>query len=129
MKFGRQTLRWLSRIMLGMALFAQAVLAAEACATPFADPVQAFAAPEAHEDSCHEEAGGAGNANACLVHCTQSDQVSLDVYAVPPAPPSEVVLRLPALPDAPQGRGRDESAVAALNTGPPLNIQYCSYQI
>lgn len=114
--------------MLGLALFAQGVVAANACDVLRGNATQAFAveAIEAEEMPCHDAVSS--NANACLAHCTQGDQVSVDQSSPVFVAPNVVTLVV----DAPAQVAVSPSYVtahAALNTGPPVSIRFCSFQI
>jgi hypothetical protein len=128
MKLSSHTTRWIARLMLGLALFAQGVVAANACDVLRGNATQAFAVKEAEatEMPCHEEASS--NANACLAHCTQGDQVSVDQSSHVFVAPNVVTLVV----DAPAQVAVTPSyftSRAALNTGPPVSIRFCTYQI
>ena len=70
MKLSQRNTKWLARLMLGLVLFAQGVVAANACVAPVASPAQAYVVGQDDEAMpCHEEENS--NANACLSHCTQ----------------------------------------------------------
>lgn len=90
MKLAQRKIKWLARLMLGVVLFAQGMVAANACIAPDAGPVQAYVIE--HDDEvtpCHEEE--TSNANACLNHCTQPDQISMDQHSMPLAAPVSVM--------------------------------------
>ena len=128
MKLAQRKIKWLARLMLGLALFAQGIVAASACIAPSAGPVQAYSI--VHDDEaapCHDEE--LPNTNACLTHCTQADQISVDQHSVPVAAPASIIgwaslqpqvqhIYQPVTPDHP-----------VLNTGPPLSVRFCSFQI
>jgi hypothetical protein len=75
---------------------------------------------------CHETE--TTNANACLMHCTQSDQVNLDQQTVAAIATNENMLRV-ALAAVQQGVMTLDQAPLRLNTGPPLSIRFCSFLI
>lgn len=114
--------------MLGLALFAQGVVAANACDVLRGNVTKAFSveAAEATEMPCHEEA--TSNANACLAHCTQGDQVSVDQSTHTFAAPSIAILVVDAPAQVAVAPSYLTSRVA-LNTGPPVSIRFCTYQI
>jgi hypothetical protein len=128
MKFSSHTTRWIARLMLGLVLFAQGVLAANACDLVRGDISQAFASQEAEamEMPCHDEA--ATNANACFVHCTQGDQVNVDQVS-PAFVASNVVTLLVDIPAPSTVTPTYFTSRVALNTGPPVSIRFCSFQI
>ncbi len=114
--------------MLGLVLFAQGVVAANACDVVRGNATQAFAVKEADatEMPCHDAVSS--NANACLAHCTQGDQVSVDQSSHTFVAPSIAILVV----DEPAQVAVAPSYLAsrlALNTGPPISIRFCTYQI
>lgn len=120
--------RWISRLMLVVVLFAQSILAAHACVVPDASAAQslAMAAPEVETMPCHEPEKP--NLNECLMHCTQADQVNLDLHTIAAVPSDVVVLKL----DLPLLHNRlliAQYHPLVLNTGPPLSIRFCSFLI
>jgi hypothetical protein len=128
MKFTSHTNRWIARLMFGLLLFAQGVVAANACDVVDGNVTQAFAVQteETAGMHCHEEV--VANANACLVHCTQGDQVSVDQVTHVFAAPTAVTLVV----DVPATVVIAPSYLAtqvALDTGPPVSIRFCSFQI
>ena len=128
MKLTQHKIKWLARLMLGLALFAQGIVAASACVAPDADPVQAFSIVQDNEAApCHDEE--IPNANACLTHCTQADQISIDQHNVPVAVPVSVIIWVSTQPQVPHIYQSVTSDRLALNTGPPLSVRFCSFQI
>lgn len=126
MKLAQRKIKWLARLMLGLMLFAQGIVAANACITPEASPVQAYAVERNDEATpCHEEE--VSNANACLNHCTQTDQISVDQHSVPLAVPVSVMAWVSSLPQQQPARTKLAAEQMALNTGPPLSIRFCSF--
>lgn len=128
MRLATHTIRRITRMMLVLVLFAQGIVAANACDMLHSNISQAFAATEAMEsmEHCHDE--DSSNANACLVHCTQGDQVSVDQVAHVFVAPNVVTL----VTDAPAPDIVAPSYFTsriALNTGPPVSIRFCSFQI
>lgn len=122
--------RNLARALLGLVLFAQCVVAAEACNIREANPVHAFtSATEADEERmpCHEQASE--NKNACLVHCTQSDQINADQATPVFISSSDVVLVLEAPAVSATVSPSFKNAQLALNSGPPIPIRFCSFLI
>lgn len=135
MTLTRHTVKWLTRLMLGVMLFSQGVVAANACVlatgATHAYTMSAQAADDGVMDAmsghCHEEQATPANANACLAQNTQADQVSADhvvpVFALPVA----VVLAVPAAPEAVTPPTRANLAqLTPPDTGPPLSIRFCS---
>jgi hypothetical protein len=128
MKLTSHTNHWIARLMLGLVLFAQGVVAANACDVLRGSVSQAFAAKAADSSGmhCHEES--LPNTNACLAHCTQGDQVNVDQVIPVFVAPSVVTLvvdvpaRVSVVPSYSTSR-------IALNTGPPVSIRFCSFQI
>lgn len=113
--------------MLAAALFAQGILAAHACVAPDASAVQALSMETvAAEMPCHEAAKP--NANECLMHCTQSDQVNLDQQHPVAVHVDEVVLHV-AMPTVRHKIQAIQYSLLPLDTGPPLSIRYCSFLI
>ncbi len=115
--------------MLGLVLFAQGVVAANACDVLRGNVTQAFAVKTAEvaEMHCHDEA--TPNAYACLAHCTQGDQVSVDqtipVFVAPGV--ATLVVEVPAL--ATLTPAYLATSRVALNTGPPVSVRFCTFQI
>lgn len=118
--------------MLGLVLFGQGVVAANACVTPDASAVHAFSAAAMADDmamdSCHEHEDQLPNANACLSHCTQSDQINADqplAALTSPIGVAELVL--------PQAEARTVSFPKSrvehlVYTGdPPIPIRFCTF--
>ncbi len=128
MKFSSHTTRWIARLMLGLVLFAQGVVAANACDVVRGNISQAFASQEteAMEMHCHDET--ATNTNACFVHCTQGDQVGVDQIS-PVFVASTNVTLLVDIPAQTVTAPSYFTSRAALNTGPPASIRFCSFQI
>jgi len=134
MHFTHLHLRKLARATLALLLFAQGVVAAQACVMSVTDPVQAFAPAmdkmvmqgEEHM-SCHEQAGE--NKNACLVHCTQADQINSD-QATPAFMPSSMAVLVVDVPAAQTSTiPRCNVARIAFNSGPPIPIRFCTFLI
>lgn len=129
MKLAQHRIKWLSRLMLVLALFTQGTIAAYACATPAAGPVQVFASDQgAHQAMpCHQQ-DKAGGANACLLQCTQSDQLSAS-QGVSLAVPAATVIHTVIAPAAQPVCQACFPEYVALNSGPPLAIRFCSFLI
>jgi len=126
MKLAQNKIKWLARLMLGLVLFAQGMVAANACVAPSASPAQAYSMTEQDDETmpCHEEE--AANANVCLSHCTQSDQISLDQHHMPLAAPVSVIAWVSVQPQAQHFRPAISFEHLALDTGPPIPIRFCS---
>lgn len=128
-------LRRIARPLLGLLLFAQGVVAAQSCVAREASPIQAFASAPAmagmamddEQMPCHEQADD--NKNACFVHCTQADQVNTAQAAMPfiAASTPVLVLDTPAAPAI--IRPAPQLELAAINSGPPISIRFCSFLI
>jgi hypothetical protein len=110
--------------MLGLVLFTQGIVAVNACAS--FSPARAYSMDQ-HDDAamhCHEDS--TPNSNACLSHCTQFDQISVDQHQMPPMAPPVMIGRISVQPGAnhiPRAFSQDR---LALNTGPPIPILFCS---
>jgi hypothetical protein len=128
MKFSSHTTRLIARLMLGLVLFAQGVVAANACDVVSGNISHAFATEEtsAPEMHCHDEA--ATNANACFVHCTQGDQVNVDQIS-PVFVASSIVTLLVDVHAPVAVTPSYFTSRIALNSGPPVSIRFCTYQI
>lgn len=125
MKLAQRKILWLARLMLGLVLFAQGIVAASACLVPAASPVHAFAVTQ-HDDEaapCHDEE--IPNANACLSHCTQSDQISADQHSVPIAAPASVIAWASIQPQTQSIRLFSHERPAP-GSEPPIPIRFCS---
>lgn len=114
--------------MLGVALFAQGVMAANACDAVHGNISQAFSSQAvAEEMPCHDDVSS--NGNACLDHCTLGDRVNVDQVTHDFAVPSVAVLVV----DAPVQQSIASSHLVAtragIDTGPPVSIRFCSFQI
>ena len=127
MKFMQRKNKWLPRLMLLVALCTQGILAAHACVAPGASAAQSLSMDAVVAAMpCHE--AEKSNANACLMHCTQSDEIYLDQHTVAAVSVDEVVLPV-AMPQVRQLVPAANHASLVLNTGPPLSIRYCSFLI
>ncbi len=128
----QRTMKWLARLMLGLVLFGQGVVAANACVTPDASAVHAFSSATVADgmamDSCHEHEDQLPNANACLSHCTQSDQISADQHVVTlAAPVSVAVLVLPPPETLATSLPKARFEPLAFNSDPPISIRFCTF--
>ncbi len=128
MKLAQRKIKWLSRLMLGLVLFAQGIVAANACIAPTASPAQAYVIEQnAGAMPCHDEK--LSTANACLGHCTQSDRISVDQHSVSIAAPVSVISWATTQPQAQSMRQVVYSEDVALSTGPPIAIRFCTFLI
>lgn len=135
MTLTRNTVKWLTRLMLGVMLFAQGVVAANACVRGAgATHAYAMSAPMPEDSggemsgSCHEDEAAPANANICLAQNTQTDQVSADQIVPVLVLPALVVLAVPAAAEAVLPPTRATLAqLAPPDTGPPLPVRFCSF--
>jgi hypothetical protein len=120
----RKLLKRLAQLTAGLLLFAQLVLAAQACMLPQHNPAHAFSDAMASGECEGVPMDGA----ACLADCLKTDQASPSVnfhfdVILPPASP---IAGLSAL------RQVDHLAIHApapyRPSGPPLQILFCSFQ-
>lgn len=114
--------------MLGLMLFAQGIVAANACDVLTGNVNQAFAlSSEEAAEPCHDTA--TSNANACLDHCTQGDRVSVDqitpAFVIPHIP----VLRIELPEESAVSPTYFAASKIAADSGPPVSIRFCSFQI
>jgi hypothetical protein len=127
MKLSQRKIRFLSRLLLVAGLFAQGTLAAHACVLSSDVAVNVHAMETVAEAMpCHM--AESGNANACLIHCTQDNQVNLDQHSIFALPMTEAILHVAM----PQIQHKGVTAVispVALNIGPSLSIRFCSFLI
>jgi len=127
MKFSQRKNRYLSRLLLVAGVFAQGTLAAHACVLSSDVAVNVHAMETVAEAMpCHT--AESGNANACLIHCTQDSQINLDQHSIATLPVTEVVL-LVAMPLMEHKAVTHTTTLVALDTGPPLSIRFCSFLI
>ena len=127
MKLAQRKIKWLSRLMLVLVLFAQGVVAANACVAPTASPTQAFGMVQQDDEAmpCHETE--VPNANACLSHCTQFDQISVDQLHMPVIAPANVIAWASTQPPTQHVRPAISPEHLVLDTGPPIPIRFCSF--
>lgn len=119
MKLPRTYKRHIVRLLMVLALFAQWVVPSSVYA---AMPMQ-MAPMTAHATmSCHS----GGSQEACLTHCSQVHQFSLDHAQLAAAPVSEAVLHVSLPSIATLATGAVVPAVPQLAASPPLSILYCS---
>ena len=109
--------------MLVAAFFAQGTLAAHACVMSASSALQTVAV---EAEPCHE--AEQHNANACLMHCTQTDQVSLDQQHIAAVSFEDVVLHVAQPPLQHKVVAIDHTSLV-LDTGPPLSIRFCTFLI
>lgn len=124
MKLAQCKIRWLARLMLVLVLFAHGIVAASACV--MSSPAQAYSM-ELHEDEpmpCHEEE--LPNVNACLSHCVQADQISLDQHSATIAAPASRITWLTPFPQIQPDHPKATYDHVAPDTGPPIPIRFCS---
>ena len=127
MKLPQRTIKYLSRLMLILALFAQGIIAASACVSPSASPEQAYVISHPGEDSmpCHE--AKKHNANACLAHCTNADQINVDQHHIPVLAPVSVIAWASSQPQTEPVQPSISTQPLVLNTGPPIPIRFCTF--
>jgi hypothetical protein len=126
MKPSKNTIKWLSRLMLVLTIFAQGIVAANACISPGASPEQAYVI--AHPDDampCHEAKNH--NANACLVHCTNADQINGDQYQIPVSAPVNVIAWAGSQPHTVPDQPAISAQPPVLDTDPPIPIRFCTF--
>lgn len=127
MKLMQRKNKWITRLLLVAALFAQEALAAHLCVLPATSAKQAYlAASDAAPMQCHLSKNS--TSNACLMHCTQAEQVGMDDSSVLAMPAADVILHV-ATPPVPQLALASRSTPLVLSTGPPLSIRFCCFLI
>lgn len=113
--------------MLVAGLFVQGILAAHACVMSADDAVMVHAAESADGAMpCHESEKS--NANACLMHCEQDNQLNVEQQTIAALPMIQAVLQI-AMPQIHHKAVTPANSSVALNTGPPLSIRFCSFLI
>ena len=123
MNFSQRKIRFLTRLMLVAGLFVQGTLAAHACVTHEVNAVQALSMQAGSESCRHAEKV---STNECLMHCTQSEQISLDQQHIVAPIFNTVVLHVAEL--QPQSNVLSMAhAPLASNNGLPLTIRFCSF--
>ena len=127
MKLTQHKIKWLARLMLGLVLFAQGIVAANACVAPNAGPAQAYTIAQDADEAmpCHDEE--IPNANACLAHCDQADQISVDQHNATVAAPVSVATWLVPFAQMQLERPAIAPEYVALDTGPPIPVRFCSF--
>ena len=116
----------LAQLMVGLLLFTQLVLAAQACMLPQPKPAQAFSDAMAMEQ-CEDVPM---DRTTCLAHCLQYDQVSSPSvqFQFDAIVPSVVpTVNLSALWQV--DFSGSATPVPPFSVGPPLQILFCSFQI
>lgn len=123
---------WIARLALGLALFAQVVLAADACVLPQRSPAGApvAASPAAQDQQLPCSGAGCGaqppDADICLAKVTAGDQAPFALIVTPGTASLSSCLFAPrpaATPLAPR------PGLAAGGNGSHLSILFCSFQI
>ncbi len=109
-------------MMMALVLFAQGIIAVSGYAATEAKA----AAHRQHAMTCHESQEPASS--ACLTHCSQADQISLD-HAAAHAVPASVASWQVTLPQVQRISLRIARQQAAPDTGPPIPIRFCSFLI
>jgi hypothetical protein len=104
-------------------LFAQAVLAAQACVAAVASPAMAIEQSD-HDGHC----GVVRNPGACLQHCTAGDQTIFQLQVAIPGMPAAPVLTVPVIGN-PDGSPREPVVVLTRSPDPPRSIRFCSFQL
>jgi hypothetical protein len=128
MKLSSITNRWIIRLMLVSGLFAQIAVAAHACEQMHGQGFAAKAA-EIAEMHCHSHhSSGASNANVCLEHCSMGNQISIDQVVPDFVTPNTISLAVAAPVNASDLPTYVNSSLI-LDTGPPVSIRFCSFQI
>jgi hypothetical protein len=109
-----------SRLTLGLMVFAQLSLVAHACTLPDSAPGGAF--NPAVEADCHD--ADKFNPNACLTHCTEANQTS-GAYEVPAIPAATLPVLQLALFEV--GATPAMPAQSVAHTDPPQTILYSRF--
>lgn len=117
-----------SCLLIGAMLFTQAALVAQACVETEARPSMAFTGNMA-EHGCDEAAATpVPNPNACLQHCTGSDQTTAQVPLPVAAMPADAVLDVPVASES-DSRFADVALCDLHSPDPPPSIRFCSFQL
>lgn len=120
----RRLLKRLAQLTIGLVVFAQVALAAQACMLQRADPARAFG-----DAMASGECGGVAMDRAmCLADCLKTDQASPSVKfhfdaILPPASPVAEWIALRKL-----DRPAIHVTAAYRPSGPPLQIFFCTFQ-
>lgn len=125
MKLAQRKIKLLARLMLGLVLFAQMIVAANACVAPGASPMRAYTMAQQDDEAmpCHQHT--TPNANLCLAHCTQADQISMDQHHMPVAAPANVIAWIGLQPQV-EFHPVIFPEHLVPDTGPPIPIRFCS---
>ncbi|MEQ1837765.1 MAG: hypothetical protein ABL858_05430 [Candidatus Nitrotoga sp.] len=134
----------LIRLTLAVVLFAHGVTAAHACVLPSMSPTQAFVTQDATKQPCNQhvititssseqdpivqQLAVQMNGNACLVNCTQTDQINVDHHNVTVAHVSTTNF-LPATLPVQCMASVFIPSYQVLNTGPPVTVRFCTFLI
>ncbi|MEQ1673863.1 MAG: hypothetical protein ABL865_02325 [Candidatus Nitrotoga sp.] len=134
----------LIRLTLAAVLFAQGVIAANACVLPSMNPTQAFVKQAATKQPCNQHVTTTSslseqdptaqkiavqmNNNVCLASCTQTDQINVDHHNVTVAHVSTTNF-LPATLPVQCMASTFIPSYQVLNTGPPVAIRFCTFLI
>jgi hypothetical protein len=117
----RRLMRFAARVLVGVLLFAQYLLAAHACTSGHGSNLTA--GPHGKAMACHSQP--AADAGTCLTHCSSADQ-SLDTpQVVVAAMPATALLTLPPDPDA---ASMDET-MAARDPDPGGPVQAIRFRV
>ncbi len=126
MNLTRDTNRFLARLLVGLVLFAQGLVAVNVYAA--VDAAKAVAVAPAQDVTpsmpCHEKP--APSPGGCLTHCSQADQAGGDSHAPVAAPVSATYWQV-AAPAAPRVSYATLRRHEVADTGPPLTIRFCSF--
>jgi hypothetical protein len=126
MKLSSITNRWIVRLMLALGMFAQGIVAVHACEVMHS---QALAVKESDMTKmhCHHNSNST-NTNACLEHCTMGNQISIDQVVADFVTPNKITLVV-AIPADVNVLPTHVNSSLVLDTGPPVSIRFCSFQI
>jgi len=116
----RRILSIVSRLTLGLMVFAQLSLAAHACMLSDSAPGGAF--NPAADAACHQ--ADRFNPNACLSHCTEANQTS-GTYEIPAMPAATLPVLQFALFEAAAAPAVPAQLVT--HTDPPQTILFCCF--
>jgi hypothetical protein len=128
MKLSSITNRWIARLMLVCGMFAQGIVAVHACEVMHSQALAVKTADMA-ERHCHPSSGSANaNGNACLEHCSMGNQISIDQVVADFVTPNKITLVV-AIPAEVNVLPTHVNSSLVLDTGPPVSIRFCSFQI
>jgi len=122
MKLTHRKIRFLTRLLLVVAVFAQGTLAAHACVSHEVSAVKALSQVSA--ESCHHTESV--STNECLMHCTQAEQVNIDHHTLEIVNTSTAVLLVARL-DMQNNLHTCIEDSTVIDTGPPLAIRFCTF--